>query len=513
MKTLRISKNNTVILRTLVLSFFILGLLVSLSAKSIAGSPQNESAHRIALSVNDSDNYLFTSGNLDRIRAIGVDMLELPFPNSISSTDVEQFYLLLDSNQHYVTEYQVRNNHKLILNSVLRSYNSVPAQLMDNVAAIKLFDYPADYRSDFPSSADSLLIQLSNSFDKPIYYQSAFSTPDYPLQKIDFFSSQIKVRQDGLTPLSSTVIKFEPSTDENASLQRLEECLNQLLTESESLIIIPADWFLKRIEAQSSFSTIISAYLDGEPVNFPMPAETANPPETNWPIILLLILWISFILHYNYQPMYKAALPRYFLNHSFFVQDVKQYRIRNATPGVIILLQHAVITGLFFYLLSEDFISNRGLESFSYHYSVIFYPGFEKLSLFGIGFLTALISHIISIFWIYLPNKQIKQLNQVINLYSWPFHINLIVVTFAVYFVQLQSAEDWTLAAAVIFFFFWFSSFIIAASDSARFLQKYRALNLFLTVGLYFLVISLSIVLALWLPRIYQPIEMAFMLP
>jgi hypothetical protein len=513
LKPLRISKNNTIILRILALSFFLFGLIFVSPIESLAGFPQSESDHRIAISVHQSDYSSFTPERLEQVREIGIDLLEISFPNSIPTSSLNQFYLLLDSEVHFTTEHQLSTEYESIYNSVLLTYNSVPTQLRQNVAAIKVFDYPADYRSSFPASSDSLLLQLTTSIDKPLYYQSGFSVPGFPVQQVDFFAGKITVQPDSMIDISSAVVRFEPSKNPVETLQALERVLNQSLNETESLILIPAEWFLNRLESQASFSTIISSYLNGEPVDFPMPAETTESPVPNWPIILLLLIWGSFIIHYKFQPTYKATLPRYFFYHSFFVHDVKQQRIRNITPGVVILLQFAIITGFLFYLLADGFISDVGLQSLSYHYSLLFYPGYEELSIFVIGVFTALISHIICIAWLYFPNKRLKQLNQVINLYCWPLHINLVVVTAALYFVQIQAAPNWTIAIAIIYFFFWFSSFVTAAVDSAQFLDKMRALNLFLTIGLYFLLVISLFLSALWLPGIYQPLEMAFILP
>ncbi len=513
MKTLRISKNSTAILRTLVLSIFLFGLIVSVATTAATGIPQDEPGHRIALKITEPQNSSLTSEQLSRIREIGVDLLEISFPTSIPTSDLEQFYILLDTEIDFTIENEVESNQEEILNSIQLSYNSVPDQLKDNVAAIKVFDYPADYRSTFSSSSDSLFHQLSESIEKPFYYQSAFSAPEHPVQQVDFQVNRITAQLDSTVSGFSPIIFFEPSESKTASLSELETFLNRSLNEEESLIILPADWFLSRVESQPSFSTIISSYLEGERVDFPMPAETSESADANWPIILLLLIWASFVLHYKYQPMYKATLPRYFFYHSFFVHDVMQHRIRSALPGVIVLLQHTVITGLFFYMLADGFISELGLKSLSHHYSALFISGFEELSVFIIGVLFSLLLHIISIAWLYLPNKKLKQLTQVVNLYCWPFHINLIIATIAFYVVEVLSAEDWAIATVIVYFFFWFSGFIVASFDSARFLKRFRIPNLILTVGLYFLLMIASLIIALWFPGIYQPLEMAFMLP
>lgn len=419
----------------------------------------------------------------------------------------------MDTEIDFTTKHEVEADQESILNSIQLSYNSVPDQLKDNIAAVKVFDYPADYRTTFSSSSDSLFHKLSASIDKPFYYQSAFSIPDYPVQHVDFQVNRITAQTDSSISGFSPILFFEPIGNQTASLNELETLLNKSLTETESLIIISAEWFLARVESQPAFSTIISSYLEGESVDFPMPAERSESADANWPIILLLLIWASFILHYKYQPMYKATLPRYFFYHSFFVHDVMKQRIRSALPGIIVLLQHTLITGLFFYMLADGFISDLGLKSLSHHFSALFFPGLEELSIFFIGVLFSLILHIISIAWLYLPNKKLKQLAQVVNLYSWPFHINLIIATIAFYVVEVLSAQDWAVATVIVYFFFWFSGFIVAAVDSARFLKRFRVPNLILTVGLYFLLIIATLILALWLPDIYQSLEMAFRLP
>lgn len=478
----------------------------------MASAVQNEPDHRIALKISTAENSSITAEQLDKIQSIGIDLLEISFPTSIPTEDLEPFYLLLDSDIRFTIESEVESGRESLVNSVQLTYNSVPDLLKPKVAAIKVFDFPADYRSGFSSAADSLFINLSESIDKPFYYQSAFLHPDFPVQQVDFRVNRMSTQTDSSQSFSSIML-FEPTSDRATALRELEALLNWSQNQSESLIIIPADWFLSQAESQRAFETIIRSYLEGEPVDFPMPAETSESADANWPIILLLLIWASFILHYKYQPMYKATLPRYFFYHSFFIHDVMRHRIRSALPGVIVLFQHSVITGLFFYMLTDSLISDIGQQSLSYHYPGLFYSGFEQLSIFLCGVLFSLIFHLISIAWLYLPNKKLKQFGQVVNLYSWPFHLNLIIATIAFYIVEVLSAQNWAIATLIVYFFFWFAGFILAAIDSARFLDKFRIPNLFITIGLYFLLIVGALTIGLWMPGIYQPLEMAFMLP
>lgn len=440
-------------------------------------------------------------------------MLEISFPSQIDSSVLNDFYLLLDTEQDFRTVFELNQNQESILNSVRISYNNIPAPLQDNIAAVKLLNYPADYDERFPAAARDLTSQLSAALDAPFYYQSAFARPVYGTDEFDFISDRILTGADTSVVLSGPVHLFEPSDDIPQSLQALETILNRSLSLPESIVIIPAEWFMERMEAQTAFSTIISSYQNGNTVSFPMPAQEPDNPGFNWPVLFLLVIWISFIMHYKHQPMYLASLPRYFFYHTFFLHDILRKRIRSATSGILVLFQHTLLTGLFFYLMGDAFVSEIGLQSLATRFPTVFYPGFEKFCLFAAGLMLSFFSHVISVAWLHFLNKKLQQLSQTINLYSWPLHINLVIVTFIVYFVQLNDAHTWLIAAVIAYLLVWFFSFTIAAIDGARFLDKYRGLYLFLTVGIHSLLIMIAIVLIFWLPFIYEPIKMAFLLP
>lgn len=482
-------------------------------ATAYAPSFQERPAHRIALKISDSNGGSVSTEDISRARQIGIDMLEVSFPSPFNRSVLDDFYLLIDTDESFRTVYELNQNQESVINSVLMSYNLVPGNLQDNIAAVKLLNFPADYDDRFEAAIENVTSQLSNTIDKPLYYQSAFLNPGFGPEEIGFISGRFISGTDSLNNLQEPVLLFEPSENVSESLHSLEVLLNQSASQSDSIVIIPADWFFSMIEAHPAFSKIISLYLSGNSVSFPMPADEPEMPNVNWPIIFLLVIWASFIIHYKYQPMYMASLPRYFFNHSFFVHDIRRKRIRSSTSGMIVLFQHTLLTGFFFILLADAFLSQTGLDSLVTHFPVLFYPGLEKLCLFVIGLLLAFFSHIISIVWLHLMNKNLHQLNQTINLYSWPLHVNLVLVTLVVYFLQLSDAHGWLIVAVAAYFLVWFSSFTIAAIDSSKFLEKYRALFLFLTVGIHSLLNVIGFVLIFWLPFIYEPLEMAFLLP
>lgn len=465
------------------------------------------------MSLHDSETGLVSSENIREARQLGIKILEVSFPSQFNSSVLNDFYLFLETGQNFRTVYELNQNQKSILNSIRINYNSIPAQLLDNISAVKLLDYPADYDERFPAAIRDLTSQLSAAVDKPFYYQSAFAQPGLITDEFDFIADRILTGVDTSGVLSGPVHLFEPSDNVRESLQTLETILNQSFSLPESIVIIPADWFMERMEAQQAFPLIISSYLNGNSISFPMPAKEPESPGINWPVIFLLVIWISFIMHYKHQPMYMASLPRYFFYHTFFLHDILRKRIRSATSGLLVLFQHTLLTGLFFYLMADAFVSETGLQSLVTHFPAIFYSGFEKLCLFAVGLVFAFFSHGISVAWLHLLNKKLQQWSQTINLYSWPLHINLIIVTIVVYLVQLSGVYRWLIVAVTAYFLVWFFSFTIAAIDGARFLERYRALYLFLTVGIHSLLNATAIVLIFWLPFLYEPIEMALLLP
>ncbi|MEX2457092.1 MAG: hypothetical protein WD381_07240, partial [Balneolaceae bacterium] len=304
-----------------------------------------------------------------------------------------------------------------------------------------------------------------------------------------------------------------PGDDERQTLLTLEKQLNESLRFDDSLIILPAEWLLNKLEENPDFQFIIQKYLNGEQVTIPLPNQSADNPGVNWSVLLLFLIWISFVLHYKYQPVYSQSAARYFTNHTFFVTDIMENRLRNPLPGIYLLLQHALITGLFFYVSAQVLFSENGLQILAHHFPSIIWLESVLGSFFLIGIILALILQSVSILWIYLLNNKLRYFSQVINLYSWPLHINLFSVTLLVMFNQVGFGEKWIMALGIIFGLVWFFSFNIAAIDGAKFLDKYRILYLLATVGLHVLIVVIIIWFVLFSASITDPFRFAISAP
>ncbi|MEX0905686.1 MAG: hypothetical protein WD604_05490 [Balneolaceae bacterium] len=467
---------------------------------------------RIALSFSGSDSFIPEESQLNLAHSTGIDLLEISEVTLFENVQADSFSILLNTPIHFPTSFELAATKTEIVSTIHRHYREAQELFPDRIIAVNTFNFPAETKPDFSQLSADIADSLFSVINTPLYFRSAYNQPPVLPAGFSFTSGYI-------TPatidagISTPVVHFLPSENSRQSLEALEELFSQTESFSESIIIIPAEWLFNRIEQQPELEYVFSSYIAGNPIPFPLPAETPPRPITNWSVVLLFFIWASFVIHFRYQPVYTHSLSRYFLNHTFFVKDVMEHRIRNATPGLILYAQHALLTGLFLYVSSEVLVSNIGLAALSHHFSNFLIEGHELISLFFLGVFTALVLQTVSILWIYAFNKKLRFFSQVLNLYCWPFHLNLVVVTFLVVFNLQGSADVWVLSLSLVFGIIWFLSFNIAAIDSARFLDKFKVTNILVTVGFHILLVSFFIWLFLNSPDIIEPLQLAISLP
>jgi hypothetical protein len=467
--------------------------------------------NRIALSISGGEESIPTAEQLQLARSIGVTLLEVDHPAHINDIRVPGFLYLLNSPFWYYTPHQLDDTDRLIHEIDLHYRSS--AEINGNlIAAISLFNYPDDRSSRFHRNLTVISDSLSSLIGKPFYYRSAYSNIPAIPEGLSFIVSSIYVPQVP-EPLHSPVIQFRPSHNTPESVASLQTVLNRLLEFENSIIILPAGWFFERLDAQPDLAIIFSAHIRGEAVILPLPADDDGMPEPNLSVILLFLIFAAFAIHYRYQPTYPFFIIRYFFNHPFFVADIMENRLRNLIPGIIMLLKHAALNGLFLYCLGVYFISEGGWKWLTDFYPAIFFQPIPEFTLFIAGTFLAILVHFLSLIWIFMLNKTLKSPGQVIHLYSWPLSLNLVFVSLLVLIVQIDAATVWVLLVSSLSVILWFTSYNVAAIDSARFLNKYMALNIFLTVGVHFLLIVAMIVFLFYTPSIFEPLHWLIVIP
>lgn len=443
-------------------------------------------------------------------RDIGIYLLEVDDLPPLQNIHELGFFYLLQLPLMYNTPRQFTDRER-VTGSVFRHYENsgVPT---DRIAAVSLFRYPDDRSEIFYSTVSAMADTLSDQMNKPLYYQSAFRQIRDAPEGLAFVSVKYATGDDLPEP-SHPAAYFQPGGQPSASLQSLEQILNRFAGMDESILILPADWFFERLKAQPELALLFTEHLRGETITFPLPAEETPVPNANWPVIFLFLIWGSFVVLYRYQPAYPSMILRHLTNHSFFVADVMENRIRSGTSATVLLVQHCIMAGVLGFVMAHYFLSPNGATALAHAFPyLMIFPSVEFSLLLAAIFL-GLVMHLISLASIYFSNKSIANPAQVINLYAWPLALNACVLTLLIFLVQIKAGPLGVCLAALLFLFIWFMSFNMAAIDAARYLDKFRILNLFLTIGLNVIILFAGILLLIFLPSVFEPLRLAISIP
>lgn len=474
------------------------------------GQSSADTGNRLALYVDATQNQAEIENQLQLASGLSIRIIET---NGILPTqESESRFYLFDTQNYFLTPYQIEtlsDEYKLTIRAKIDEASTTYGR---QLLAISLLKYPYDSSALFAEAGRLFLDSLDvSAIDYQLYYHSINPTAETIPTGFDFISNRAQANTEA--DAEAPVVHFSPSETFRESLLSLESVLNQSRQFENAIVVIPADWLYEALIRYPDLEYIFHNYIDGKTISFPIPAETPSSPDVNWAVILLLAIWASFILHYRYQPIYGQSVMRYFVNHNFFVDDIKEHRLRNALPGLILLFQHALLTGLFLYLSAELLLSQSGVEIFAHHFPFLMMFGASNLSFFAMGVLLATILEIVSVLWIYLLNKQMNFFNQAINLYSWPLHLNLLVVTVLVVLNQVENTDGWILSIALLFTLVWFFSFNMAAIDSARFLDSGRVLYLIGTVGLHVIILGGIVIYLTYSPEYIESVLFAVSAP
>lgn len=490
----------------------ILSVLLLFLFPGFGESPQSDQQvrHQIALSFSNDD-FIPTEQQLATLEDLNIRLFEISDPATAAYLTDPRYRFLIDAGAEFtvpgiLTEHLsgLSDDFRLRLEEFRRGTG-------DRIAAVSTFRYPYETHSGFPRMASAFVDSLGDAISEPLYYHSAFPETDLLPGGYNFTSK----RADPDLALQSVfpVMHVVPSENRYATYDLLNKIFNELQTLDQSITVLPARWFFNQIEQRSDLRYLFGDFIGGNSITLPLPEQAEPPPFMNWSVILLLLIWGSFALHFRYQPIYSQSVARYFSNHSFFVNDVMENRLRNVLPGFILLIQHALLTGLFIFACVEVAVSSLGLEVIRHYFQPLMLLESTLLSLFSSAVLLAVFLQMMSVAWIYLSNKKLTSFSQILNLYSWPLHLNLLVVTFLVVFNRVGFDEIWILILGAVFILIWFFSFNIAAIDSSKFIDNGRTLFLSGTVGVHILLVIGIFVYLLYTPSILEPIFFAIELP
>jgi hypothetical protein len=462
--------------------------------------------NRVALSLIESDDFEISQSQLDRAASAGISLLYIDNISLLDGLSVDRFHLLYQVPYKFPANYQLTSRKSDVVQLIVRSVQAASRAYPNQIAAISLYQYPNEFSTAFTPAASAIADSVQSTVALPLFYLSA-GVNGTTIPGIDFVMHSYSAASSE-KPVPG-VLHFRPSSNTHTDLKTADRLLRDTNSIHNSLIVLPANWVFHDDIERSDLLSIVSEYVRGNYIQLPLPREPEPVPSMNWNVLLLFLILGSLLFHIRYQPTYLHSLSRYFFNHTFFVEDVMEHRIRSSSPGWIILFQHAFVAGIVLYLTAYTLVSDLGFELLAHYFPAIFWTGNHLLSLFMFGFGVTMFLQVVSILWIHLLNRELRYFSQTLNLYSWPLHLNFILATLLIVLAVQGQAEFWVFIFLLLFGLVWFMSFNLAAIDAARYLYKYKLLYVLFTAGLHILLVTFLAWFLLHTPAIIEPIQMA----
>lgn len=226
-----------------------------------------------------------------------------------------------------------------------------------------------------------------------------------------------------------------------------------------------------------------------------VPEKKRNP--ANLPVILLLLLWSSIAANTALNPTYKDAISRYFLARRFFVDDVLQFRERSSVSGLVLLFQHAAAGGLTAYIVSSMYITETGLDALFSLLPYLAVFGSTYLSVSFWFFLIITLLQFTAVAWLYIFNPKLEHFSQSLNIYTWIFHTDFILITLLTVVYAAGGSQTFILLLAALYVLIWFNSFNLTAFDTSKKLGPQRTAYLIKTAGAHTVAAGTVIILLL----------------
>ncbi len=377
-------------------------------------------------------------------------------------------YLINSGFEFYTTTHFVEN--KLIVlekvKTIHQRYSSSPT-----FSGLVLFNNSQNYRDKFLTLELDLILE-SGLKDSLKFYQ---------------------IFNDELLQLNSELPLAQVLKTESIDKTSIHQFVRGIQT-SKDLLIVNDTWLFGISSQFPSFSDAISNASDLTSAQIPLPVLEDSSTPFRWAILLILLLWVSLAMNIMLNTTYQSTILRYFVAHRFFVDDILSYRQRSSVSAVYLLFQHALFGGLVTYFLAKVYLSETGLDALYYLVPLLTIAGHSYFSLFFISVIIILLIELIAILWIYIPNPGLVHFNQAMNIYTWIFHLDFIVVTIMGVLFIAQAPYYYLLFLGITYLVIWYASFNISVIGTSKRLSLARGRYLIKTIVLHTLLSVLAVV-------------------
>lgn len=267
-------------------------------------------------------------------------------------------------------------------------------------------------------------------------------------------------------------------------LKELGYLLHQTAPYPNRPVFFKSDWLLKSIDRSPELARYLQTASSDSLAIYPYQQEhDESPLFTNWLVLLFLLTWSSFALHYSISPIYRKNLLRYFFAHEFFIRDILEWRIRIPYTAAILFFQHILIFGLWVYALARHYYTSLGVEALRYHFPLLENLAIWPLSFFLLGLLIAFLIQSIAILLLYVFTSEVNHISQPLLLYSWPLQINLLTATILTPVIISGGSGHVLYMLTILFLLVWIGGYLMTAYDIANFISRGRLLYLLASLG------------------------------
>ena len=482
----------------------------------LCGLVNQSSAQRtLGLRWNVPDDQAEAFAQLDTLQKLGVSYLE------ITERPADEIWQKIDTLDfrvygHLPISFPLANTFSEPDSSMLAGISSYVNHYASraSVEAIGLFKYGAVQKEAFDTGIRPIVSQIRENYSGNLYYTTVSNETADLDELVDFKMLETRISDDFTFPVSDTSAQnpgayvYQPETELKGYLKPFSQFLDSVTKAPAPVpVFVDSEWLFTMLNKYPDFANTVELYNSDAEFIFPTPKESIeNTFNHSFIVLLLVLIWGLFAANHHLSPVYRKSLTRYFTGHVFFVEDVMDRHIRSMGPAIIVLLQNILLAGICTYSLGKVLFSPLALEAIYYHYPIILLFDNPSLSLFLLGCISGFVLTLISIIWIRISNKEVKQTRQVLNLYAWPLQINFFIATVIVALLSTGNNPALIVILAIIFSLVHISAFIITAADTSRYLMKQKALFFTVSIALYSLLwIGLGVwVLRSSIPRVVQ---------
>lgn len=440
------------------------------------------------------------SSRLAGYKELGVSYIEINHPVESAILDSLSSYpfrvLIRFDNQFLITEDIKREKEELI-----QEYQRLILQYAkyENVIAHGLYSFSQSFNPEFITQFSAIKEELRTVTNREFYEITSgnFNALDFSITKI----------AGDLIPENSPSFLLSKSYEKNDL-----HLFHTLINKHPALIFLDGNWLDEALADYPPLrESLVSLKESGEFI-LPLPKKNNPKPGFNWPVVVFVLIWVSLGIHVLLSQTYKPLIFRFFSGHRFFVDDVMRYRERSFLSGTFLVFQHAAFTGLVVYILSSLLISPKALEALFYFLPQADIFGQNYFSVFAVAMMISILLQLIGLFWLYLPSKSMTHFSQALNLYTWIFHIDFVLVSIMLILLLSGGSGTVIILLGMLFVLNWLIGFLLASFDSSKYLVQKRASYILYTFGLHTLVNIALLVLILSNDYLMDVLELLFVL-